>query len=245
VDVEGREEGSRGSYRYPSNEPEGFGVREPRLHERIAVERQLRLTETGSVQKGGRMPETEIIGQFGELYIIARTNSDDLLIIDQHAAHERILYEQLQDRSQSFETTQELLEPVILHLSPREEQVLSASLPILISEGFTIEEFGPHDYAVRSVPVTLGRNLDPGMVMDVIADLIAPGAISGSDTADQLRKIVACRGAIKAGATCTREQCEQLIRQLDHTRNPFTCPHGRPTMVIFPRNKLNEFFRRT
>jgi DNA mismatch repair protein MutL len=239
------DQGLKAGFRYLPTEPEGYGVGEPRLLGRITVDRQLRFTEAGFAQEGGKLPETEIIGQLGELYIIARTGTDDLLIIDQHAAHERILYEQLSDRSQSFEATQELIAPVVLHLSPREGQVLSAVLPILRDEGFVIEEFGGHEYAVRTVPIILGRNIDPGMVRDIIAELIIPGISSAPNQTEQLRRVIACRGAIKAGAACTRGQCEQLIRQLNRTRNPFTCPHGRPTMVVFPWKKLNEFFKRT
>jgi DNA mismatch repair protein MutL len=237
--------GSGSCFRYTLPEPAREGVREPRLLERIATERQLRLTETGIVQDGGILPEPEIIGQLGALYILARTENDDLLIIDQHAAHERILYEQVTARSQSPDTVQELIDPVILNLSPREQQTLAASVPVLRKQGFVIEEFGGKDYAVRSVPVTLGRNLDPVTVRDIVAEMIAPGLSSGLEPAERLRRIIACRGAIKAGAVCTREQCEQLVRQLKNTRNPFTCPHGRPTMVVFPRKRLNEFFKRT
>jgi DNA mismatch repair protein MutL len=237
--------GSRSQLQYPPPEPAREGVREPLLKERIATERQLRLTETAMNQESKRLPEPKVIGQLGALYILARTEDDDLLIIDQHAAHERVLYEQVTARSRSPDTTQELIDPVVLHLSLREQQMLSAALPILRKEGFVIEEFSGNDYAVRSVPVTLGRNLDPRTVRDIIAEMIAPGLSSGLDSAEHLRRIIACRGAIKAGAVCTVEQCEQLVRQLKNTQNPFTCPHGRPTMVVFSRKKLGEFFKRT
>lgn len=190
------------------------------------------------------MAEPVVIGQLGELYILAQTEDGDLLIIDQHAAHERILYEKVCARSRSTETTQELIDPVILHLSPREELALTASLPALRDEGFQVEEFGEHDFAVRSVPVTLGRSIDPGTVRDIVAELIAPGLPTIPDPAERLRRIIACRGAVKAGAVCTKDQCEQLVRQLFAAENPFTCPHGRPTMVSFPLKKLDGFFGR-
>jgi DNA mismatch repair protein MutL len=232
-------------YRYPATDSVPRGVREPLLKERLATGRQLRLTESGTAGDRGKLPELEIIGQLGALYILARTGDNDLLVIDQHAAHERVLYEQVSARSCSRETAQELIDPVILHFSPREREMLAAALPVLGKEGFLIEEFGGQDFAVRSVPVTLGRNLEPGIVRDIIADLISPGSSPGPDQTEHIRRIIACRGAIKAGASCTREQCEQLIRQLRNARNPFTCPHGRPTMIVFPRKKLDEFFQRT
>ncbi|NTV00643.1 MAG: DNA mismatch repair protein MutL [Methanoregulaceae archaeon] len=234
---------SRSRFRYPPLESPQGEVREPLLRERLLTGRQLRLTESSEPGRAG-LPEPVVIGQLGELYILARTTDGDLLIIDQHAAHERILYEKVSARSRSPDTTQELIDPVILHLSPREELALAASLPALKDEGFLIEEFGRHDFAVRSVPVTLGRSIDPGTVRDIVAELIAPGISTGPDPVERLRRIIACRGAVKAGAFCTKDQCEQLVRQLCAAENPFTCPHGRPTMVSFSLKKLDEIFGR-
>jgi DNA mismatch repair protein MutL len=234
---------SRPRFRYPPPESPRGEVREPLLRERMLTGRQLRLTESGEPECAG-LPEPVVIGQLGELYILARTIDGDLLIIDQHAAHERILYEQVSARSRSQDATQELIDPVILHLSPREELALAASLPALRDEGFQIEEFGGHDFAVRSVPVTLGRSIDPGTVRDIVAEMIAPGISTGPEPGERLRRIIACRGAVKAGAVCTRDQCEQLVRQLCGAENPFTCPHGRPTMVTFSLKRLDEFFGR-
>ena len=234
---------SRPRFRYPPPESPRGEVREPLLRERLLTGRQLRLTESTRHGSDG-LPQPVVIGQLGELYILALTNDGDLLIIDQHAAHERILYEKVSAHSRSQDTTQELIDPVILHLSPREELALVASLPALRDEGFQIEEFGGHDFAVRSVPVTLGRSIDPGTVRDIVAEMIAPGISTGPDPAERLRRIIACRGAVKAGAVCTKDQCEQLVRQLFAAKNPFTCPHGRPTMVTFSLKRLDEFFGR-
>ncbi|QQR71975.1 MAG: hypothetical protein IPI71_06675 [Methanolinea sp.] len=111
-------------------------------------------------------------------------------------------------------------------------------------EGFTVEPFGPKAWAIRSVPVILGRTADPVMVKEIVSDLIEPGISRGVDSVERLRRIVACRGAVKAGAVCTPDQCEQLIRQLRKMQNPFTCPHGRPTMVVFTKKKLDGLFER-
>ena len=228
------------------SEPIPDGVKEPLIRESITTERQLRLTETEPTPPAeGRIPNLEIIGQFGELYLICRTLGDDLLLIDQHAAHERILYDQIGKWPSFKDYSQELIAPVILNLSPREAEMLIPAIPILEKEGFVIEPFGSQAWAVRTVPVTLGRQIDPEAVREIIAELIAPGFPKGADTAEQLRRIVACRGALKAGTRITRDQCEQLIQQLRKTKNPFTCPHGRPTMVFFSKKKLDELFGRT
>jgi DNA mismatch repair protein MutL len=232
-------------FRYPDPHTVLGAVSESLLKDRLATGRQLRLTETGTAEDTLRLDEPEIIGQLGALYILARTVNGDLLVIDQHAAHERVLYEQVTARSSRPESSQELIDPVIFRVSPRERETLAAAIPVLGEEGFVIEEFGAQDFAVRSVPVVLGRHLDPGVVREIVAELIAPGTTHGPDRTEQLRRIIACRGAIKAGATCTREQCQQLVRQLRNAQNPFTCPHGRPTMIVLPLKKLDELFRRT
>jgi DNA mismatch repair protein MutL len=123
--------------------------------------------------------------------------------------------------------------------------MLIPAIPTLEEEGFAIEPFGIQAWAVRTVPVTLGRQINPETVREIIAELIAPGFPKGVDRAEHLRRIVACRGALKGGTQMTPDQCEQLILQLRRTKNPFTCPHGRPTMVFFSKKKLDELFGRT
>ncbi|NYT07072.1 MAG: DNA mismatch repair endonuclease MutL [Methanomicrobiales archaeon] len=227
------------------------GVREPPVREQLLTGRQLRLTGSRLPLHGlqehepGRIPELRVIGQLGNLYILCSTPDDNLLLIDQHAAHERILYEQIGSWPAFRDCAQELIEPVVIRLSPREADLFSVALPLLKQEGFLIEPFGPQAWAIRTVPVTLGKTADPDTVREIVAELIAPGFPRGSDAAEHLRKIVACRGAVKAGAVLSPEQCDQLIRQLRTTENPYTCPHGRPTMVVFARKKLDELFRRT
>ena len=232
-------------FRYGIPEEGGSGVREPLLRERIITGHQLSLTgRQPDARTVTKIPELEIIGQLGSLYIIAGTPGDDLLVIDQHAAHERVLYEQVIKRSDREREVQELIEPVVLSLSPGESETLVGSLPLLGSEGFLIDSFGPGTFLVRTVPVLLGQNIEPGEIRDIIAGIIAPGTLQGVDSREQIRRIVACRGAIKAGADCTLDQCRQLLEQLAQTENPYTCPHGRPTMVVFQKQKLDELFKR-
>ncbi|MDD1705490.1 MAG: DNA mismatch repair endonuclease MutL [Methanoregulaceae archaeon] len=232
-------------FQYRTPEEGGAGVREPILRERIATERQLRLTGVQPKSEGASaIPDLEIIGQFGTLYILARTPGDDLILIDQHAAHERVLYELVSERAERGMGIQELIEPVVLPLSPGEREILAGALPLLSEEGFGIDEFGSGTFLVRTVPVVLGKNVGPGEIREIISEIIAPGTGRGVDSREQISRIVACRGAIKAGADCSPDQCRQLIEQLGQTRNPFTCPHGRPTMVAFRKRTLDELFKR-
>jgi DNA mismatch repair protein MutL len=242
--VSGEEHPGRVRYHLPEEGGE-TGVREALLRERISTGRQLSLTGRQPVPlEESKLPDFEIIGQLGSLYILASTPGNDLLVIDQHAAHERVLYEQVTENSRQHCDLQELLEPVVLSVSPGESESLSASLPLLADEGFCIDAFGPGTFLVRTVPVVLGQNIEPGEIRDIIAGIIAPGMPKGIDTREHVRRIVACRGAIKGGAACTLDQCHQLLAQLARTKNPYTCPHGRPTMVVFRKQKMDELFKR-
>ena len=119
-------------------------------------------------------------------------------------------------------------------------------IPYLEEFGFQISGFGPDAFAIVAIPRVLGKLEDPGLVHDIIIDILSEGKIN-DDTGifDRVTKSIACRGAIKAGANCTNEQMERLIEQLFMTENPYTCPHGRPTMVSFNREALDKLFKRS
>jgi DNA mismatch repair protein MutL len=187
----------------------------------------------------------EVIGEFGGIYILARTVTDELMLIDQHAAHERILYEQVIARAQGSSVTQELITPVVINRTPKEASILRDLLPALAQEGFVLEEFGKTSYLVRAVPVVLGRMEDTLVIDEIISDLVNSNSSRSVNNREKLTRIIACRGAIKAGTVCSREQCQRIINQLRLTRNPFTCPHGRPTIIRFSRADLDAMFKRT
>jgi DNA mismatch repair protein MutL len=187
----------------------------------------------------------EVIGEFGGIYILARTVTDELMLIDQHAAHERILYEQVTARSPGRPVSQELISPVIIHRTPKEASILQDLLPTLVQEGFVVEEFGKTSYLVRAVPVLLGRIEDTEIIDEIISDLVSSTSSSSVNNREKLTRIIACRGAIKAGTVCSLEQCQRIINQLRRTQNPFTCPHGRPTIIRFSRADLDTMFKRT
>jgi DNA mismatch repair protein MutL len=190
------------------------------------------------------LPEIEVIGEFGGIYILARTQGDELLLIDQHAAHERILYEQVTAQVQETRPSQELISPVVLHRTSGEAAILKDLLPTLALEGFIFEEFGGDSFLVRAVPVVLGRLEDTTIIDEIISDLVSEEAAQMVSNRERITRIVACRGAVKAGTVCTREQCQRIVDQLRRMKNPFTCPHGRPTMIRFTRKELDTMFKR-
>jgi DNA mismatch repair protein MutL len=223
------------------------GVREPTHAGIITTDRQLRQTElpTGIQPETSVIPEMEVIDQVGGMYILATTDSGDLILVDQHAAHERIMYEMVRGKSDSADQSQELIAPVILHRSARDAALIRELLPELEEEGFVIEDFGKNSFLVRAVPVVLGKLEQTDLVDEILDDLTREGPERFVSSRERIARIIACRSAIKAGTVCTPEQSERLLQQLRKVKNPFSCPHGRPTMVRFSREQIDGMFRRT
>jgi len=208
--------------------------------------RQLRQTrllmEPAGTEDETRFPTLTYIGQVAATYLLASNNVGDLILIDQHAAHERVRYDQLKREQREGTLSQELLVPIVLQLTISEAHLLGEIRADLEEEGFHLEPFGKDTWCIRSVPVVLGRCEDPDAIKEIIS-----GALSGGQEnrmRESVSRLVACRGAVKAGVILTAEQGEEIINQLSRTSEPYTCPHGRPTMVSFTRSKLEELFRR-
>ncbi len=215
----------------------------------VTTDQRLRQTELPldalpAVTGTSLLPKMEVIGEFGGIYILARTPDGELLIIDQHAAHERILYEQVTGQAGALSSLQELISPVVLHRTPKEAAILRDLMPALAEEGFVLEEFGGDSFLVRAVPVILGRVEESSVIDEIISDLVSEEASQSVSNRERITRIVACRGAIKAGTVCTNEQCQRIVDQLRRMQNPFTCPHGRPTMIRFTRHELDARFLR-
>ncbi|MCX9012016.1 MAG: DNA mismatch repair endonuclease MutL [Candidatus Methanoperedens sp.] len=209
------------------------------------TERRLRRTERYIADKASEtdMPQVKILGQVDNVYVVVETK-DGLMIIDQHAAHERILFEQVRGGNRA--DSQELIVPLNLKLDSRERALMRESIPYLEEFGFRISEFGPDSFAVTAVPNVLGKLEDPDLIHDIMADILSEGKIKDeTGIFERVTRSIACRGAIKAGADCSSDQMESLVRQLFATENPYTCPHGRPTMISFNRQELDKLFRRS
>jgi len=211
----------------------------------VDTSRRLKRTKRFFTEKAldkASLPDIQILGQVDDVYILAKSR-DGLVIVDQHAAHERILYEQVLESGKKG--SQELITPVNLELDSKERVLIKDYIPYLEDFGFSISEFGPDSFAVTSVPNILGKLEDTAVVHDIISDVLAQGRKKDeTGIFEHVSKSTACRGAIKAGAVLTKEQMEDLVVQLYNSKNPFTCPHGRPTIVTFDRNDLDKLFKR-
>jgi DNA mismatch repair protein MutL len=188
------------------------------------------------------LPVLRVIGQMGGTYIIAE-GPDGMYLIDQHAAHERVLYERFfRLRREGSPEVQGLLEPLSLDVSPRQRAAIAEQTEALAQHGFEIEPFGESAYVLRSVP----RTLASGDVRQAVSEFLDTMLEEGEgDRRDRVAMSLACHGAIRAGKTLSLEEMRELVRQLEESDAPNTCPHGRPTMIHLSADVLaREFGRR-
>ena len=191
-----------------------------------------------------RPAKLRILGQIKKLYIVAE-GEEGLVLIDQHAAAERIRFEMLQDRYRSRKIRQDLVQPLSIELSASERVVLSTWMDTLQDIGFDITPFGGNTYTVRAVPAT-GRYLESAeSVHDLLRELFLSGkAGPASSDRDDILKLLACRGSIKSGRELSPVEMKRLVDDLFLCRNPRTCPHGRPVMVSIEEGRLERLFSR-
>lgn len=184
------------------------------------------------------------IFQTGGCYIVIKTD-EGFAVVDQHAAHERIIYELFSKASdESPVEVQNLLFPVRVDLSAEESVVLEKAMPAFRTIGFHIEPFGERSFAIQAVPAVIKDRDVKTVVVDVLADLVSGDGAARPDLLDEVVKLAACRAAIKAGDVLSREEMLSLHAQLMRCDLPFTCPHGRPTMFDMTLSDLEKRFRR-
>ncbi len=188
------------------------------------------------------LPALRVIGQLGSTYIIAE-GPDGMYLIDQHAAHERVLYERFcRQRVESAPDVQALLEPLTLDLSPPHRALITEHEELLGDHGFAVEPFGQASYLVRAVPTALAGS-DPRQAIVSFLDLMLEEG--EGDRRDSVAMSLACHSAIRAGKTLSQEEMRELVIQMENSEAPSTCPHGRPTMIHMSAETLaREFGRR-
>ena len=203
----------------------------------------VRRTPEEESPRSSSLPYLRVIGQLGSSYIMAE-GPDGLYMIDQHAAHERILFEKvLAQRASHNVDMQGLLDPLVIELNPRQQEVVKERGELLGQFGLTLEHFGERSYLLRAVPaLMLDANLTES-VLTLLDSLPNPEAPLSQE--EKVAQSIACHGAIKAGDTLTQEEMRELVRQLEQAAQPRTCPHGRPTIVHLSSRQLEKEFRRT
>jgi len=188
------------------------------------------------------LPVLRVVGQVLACYILAE-GPDGMYIIDQHAAHERISYDRvLKQREQRQPEVQGLLEPATFEVGPRQDAVMGASLGQLADFGFNIESFGERTYLVRAVPALLAKE-DWTKALKELLDTLAGEEKSRWE--EHITASIACHGAVKRGQVLSDDEMRALVRQLEETANPHTCPHGRPTVIRLSGAQLEREFGRS
>jgi DNA mismatch repair protein MutL len=187
-------------------------------------------------------PPLKVVGQLKLTYIVAE-GSEGMILVDQHAAHERVLFDRICQKSAEREAqAQPLLEPVTVELTPAQRDTLKSNSEALENYGFLFEPFGDGSYLLRAVPSIFGEGDPAKALLDVLDITSFEGLVRQKE--DVTAASIACHGAIRAGKSLTEQEMAALLEQLEATPNPHTCPHGRPTMVHFSSHHMEREFGR-
>ena len=202
------------------------------------------LPETPGIQVPVEFPDLRPIGQIECTYIVAQ-GSDGMYLIDQHAAHERILYEKYMEKPDAFIASEQLLFPVTLDLTHREAQLLNDTIIVFTDLGFVIEHFGGESFILRGIPTGAGKDGGKEIFLDLL-DYFSQNryTISNKALREKFLITMACRNAIKANDKLGLPEMESLLAMLAQAEQPYTCPHGRPTMIHFSGYDLEKKFKR-
>ena len=185
-----------------------------------------------------------ILGQFNRLYIIAESKKG-LMLIDQHAAEERVLFEKFMRQINEKDVSgQKLLQPKLIELSPKETLLISQNIELLRKLGFDIEEHGKNAFRLNQIPSLFG-NYSDDIFVDIIRDLSNESTKTLNELNEEFIARKACRAAIKGGDILTRPQMYQLIEELENCEKPYSCPHGRPTIITLSLAEIEKKFKRT
>ncbi|MBU4269832.1 DNA mismatch repair endonuclease MutL [Candidatus Dependentiae bacterium] len=191
-------------------------------------------------------PEFKIIGQFLSTYIISE-NNDNLVLIDQHAAHERIIYDEL---AQNFENKSgiRLMFPEIINLNEQDIETIKVAIPFLNKQGIELELFGKNQIAIKSSPPKIQNQSLKELVFEILESI---KEFSNLDEEafrkklnDKVHAQISCKAAVKAGDTLSFDQMENIVKKLSNTTNPLLCPHGRPTTWILNKSFVEKNFKR-
>lgn len=188
--------------------------------------------------------EYRILGQIFDTYWLVGFR-DKLLIIDQHAAHEKVKYEALMKQFREKSVLSQMLNPpIVLTLGAGEELILSEYEEAFKNLGFEVEKFGGNEYVLRSVPVDLYGCSEKEMFTDLLDELSGAPNKDHPGVIEERIATMACKAAVKGNNRMSREEAEQLIDQLLSLENPYHCPHGRPTVITVSKYELEKKFKR-
>lgn len=203
------------------------------------------LVREESISLSNVITNSNIIGILFKTYIVLEDiNQDEFYILDQHAAHERIMYEKYKSEFENEEVViQKLLTPLIIDLTGSEMDIVVEHMHLFIRLGFDVEEFGINTIALRGVPLVFGKPNMEKLFFDVLDNIKEDIKSSYDLNTDKIAKI-ACSNAIKGGDKISNIEIRELLNQLLKVKNPYTCPHGRPVIIKMSRRELEKEFSR-
>jgi DNA mismatch repair protein MutL len=188
------------------------------------------------------LPVLRVLGQVQNTYIVAE-GPEGMYLIDQHAAHERVMFEKVRaDIASRTAQVQSLLEPATVELDPRQQEMLESQKELFEGLGLVVEPFGGNVYLLRGVPVILAEG-DPAKALLDVLDMMADGG-DFETWEERAAYSIACHSAIRAGKTLSHQEMTALTRQLEECQQPHTCPHGRPTIIHMSAGLLEREFGR-
>ena len=215
---------------------------EPKSFENISYEKQSFLNEEMNVLEN-KLPYLEYIGQYAGTYLLFQ-NENGLYLLDQHAAAERIRYEKyIEALSNPTNISQELLIPTIIEVTKDEKIFVEKNMDKFNNLGITLEDAGNNSFYLRSIPVWAIDDASY-IVEEMIKYVCEINSIDLKSIRDELAKRISCKGAIKANRNLEIDEVNNLIKQLQECKNPFTCPHGRPTLISFTKYEIEKLFLR-
>ncbi|MBT3835904.1 DNA mismatch repair endonuclease MutL [Candidatus Woesearchaeota archaeon] len=190
-----------------------------------------------------KLPSMKIFGQVHKTFFVAETEGG-VLFIDQHAAHERVMYEKFMKQFKDASVdVQELLQGGVLELTAAEKVLVEENLEALGKLGFSVEPFGGNTFILKSVPSVFGR-LQPYDLFQVVLHELVVGRNSIQELKETIITRMACRSAVMAGDELSKDQMQNIVNDLEKTDFPYTCPHGRPTMIKTEAFELEKKFKR-
>ena len=183
------------------------------------------------------------MGQVFKTYIIIETD-DEMLMLDQHAAHERMNYEMLRENSKKGTASQMLLTPKIITLSPSDFNTAVSGKQVFCNLGFDIEPFGENSIVVRSVPMNIRLTSLEKLVYEIINETEKSGGIHNEEFNQRMLYMIACKMSIKANTALSDEEADTLVKRAFELRGNTTCPHGRPLFISFSKSFIEGKFER-
>lgn len=192
-------------------------------------------------RENARKIDYKYIGTMFRTYIIIEIK-DEIFLIDQHAAHERVLYEQIKENYKKHikANSQLTLIPEVITLTHREMDFLKNNIDLFINTGFIIEPFGENTVKINGIPDLEYKSKTKNIFLDILDETISNERTQIKDIEERFIATVACKSAVKANMDLTVEEIDKLIQNLLNLNNPYTCPHGRPTTIKFEKNIIEK-----